>query len=224
MNTAIIVAAGSGLRFGGLKPKQFIDILGKPLIVHTLERFENCPSVDAIVLVLSDHGKAEFVERDLGTGISKLIKTVEGGATRAASVQNGLLAVPNTTKIVAVHDGARPLVSSRDITAVFEAADRTGAACLVAEVTDTIKEIEGDNIVHTVGRDILRKALTPQAFRLDILKEAFEKADDLDQATDDCYLVEKIGHRIEGVPGDPRNIKITRPEDIHFAELCIASE
>ncbi len=222
MNTAIIVAAGSGTRFGSDRPKQFVEILGKPLIIHTLERFEACQSVGEIILVLSPNAIAEFEIAKFRSGIKKLKQIVPGGATRAESVRNGLDAVGADTKVVAVHDGARPLVSVDEIAATIERATETGAACLVAAVTDTIKTIRGDEISGTLDRDKLRRALTPQAFRIEVLRSAFELGDLSEAATDECYLVEKLGHPISFVEGSSRNIKITNPDDLMVAEVYLS--
>ncbi len=222
MNTAIIVAAGSGSRFGSGQPKQFVEILGKPIIIHTLERFEACPPVDEIVLVLSAPMIEEFEISNFRSEITKLKKIVAGGATRAESVRNGLNAVDPASEIVAVHDGARPLVTSAEIAATIEKARETGAACLVAPVTDTIKTIRGDEISGTLDRDKLRRALTPQAFRIEVLRSAFAIGDTSEAVTDECYSVEKLGHPIAIVEGSSRNIKITRPEDLIFAEAILS--
>ncbi len=221
MNTAIIVAAGSGTRFGGETPKQFIDIGGKPLLVHTLECFERSPSIDSVILVLAADRVTEF-SRLVGIyGIRKVSRIVAGGATRAESVSNGLEAVSPACTIVAVHDGARPLVSVDDIGATVRAAEEFGAACLTARVTDTIKQVSGGVIKSTVDRAALRRALTPQAFRFDLLRRAFHDADLTDAATDECYLVEKLGVAIKVVEGSPRNIKVTTPDDLSIAELFL---
>ena len=220
MNTAIIVAAGSGKRFGGEKPKQFLEILGKPLIFHTLERFENCPVVNEIILVLL----AEEIENFPKSEFSKLKKAVAGGATRAESVFRGLQSVSEKTKIVAVHDGARPLISSEEIAETIAKAHKTGAACLVASVNDTIKEVSGEKIVGTIDRRKLRRALTPQCFRREILEKAFAGADMSEVATDECFLVEKAGYEIAVVEGSARNIKITTPEDFRLAEIWLNEE
>lgn len=225
MNIAIIVAAGTGSRFSADQPKQFTPILGKPLLIHTLERFEACPAVDEIVLVLSKDGREQFQISNSKSETSKIRSIVTGGETRAESVKNGLDAIDaSTANVVAIHDGARPLVSVDEIIRTIEQADTTGAACLVAEVTDTIKEISDGVIIGTVDRNKLRRALTPQSFRYDILKRAFENADLGDNVTDECYLVEKLGVEIAVVEGSSRNIKITRAEDIRFAELFLRED
>lgn len=223
MNTAIIVAAGSGQRFAGSQPKQFVPVLGKPLIIHTLERFESCREIDEIVLVLSEDGRRDFEIINLKFEISKLRSIVVGGATRAESVKNGLEAVNSESDIVAVHDGARPLVSVDEITRTVEKAGETGAACLVSDVTDTIKEVEDGHLIRTIDRSKLRRALTPQTFRYDILTKAFEGVDLDESITDECYLVEKLGVKIALVEGNSRNIKITRAEDMVLAEALLKS-
>jgi 2-C-methyl-D-erythritol 4-phosphate cytidylyltransferase len=216
--TAIIVAAGSGSRFNSETPKQFLEINGKPVVVHVIERFESAPSVDAIVLVLA---KDQIGSLELNQ-FTKLQTIVAGGNSRAASVSNGLNAVSADTDIVAVHDGARPLVTVDEIERTIERAKQTGAACLVAAVTDTIKSIRGDEIAATLDRDQLRRALTPQAFRLEVLKTAYDGADLSESITDECYLVERLGHPIAIVEGSVRNIKITHPEDLILAKTLLS--
>ena len=212
--TAIIVAAGTGSRFGSETPKQFLTLAGKPIVVHTIERFAAAPSVDAIVAVVPTH----YVTELGGLDVSKPIRVVSGGRTRAESVANGLNSVENGMEIVAVHDGARPFVSIEEIEKTIAKARETGAACLVGEVTDTIKTIRGDQITGTLDRTKLRRALTPQIFKVEVLRRAFEAADLDDTVTDECFLVENLGHPIAFVEGSSRNIKITHPEDIALAE------
>ncbi len=220
MNVAIIVAAGSGQRFGGDVPKQFLEICGKPLLIHTLEKFENCASIDEIVLVLSFDQIESFSEIAEKFIIKKLEKIISGGKTRAESVFKGLNTIEKS-EIIAVHDGARPLVSCEEISQTVDKAKETGAACLVGKVTDTIKEINGGKISKTINRENLRRALTPQCFRFEILKKAFENADLSENATDECFLVEKIGVEIAFVEGSARNIKITTQEDFRIAEIFL---
>ena len=219
MNTAIIVAAGSGERFRSETPKQFLEINGKAVLLHTIERISSAPSIDAIVLVLAEDRISRF--EDQRSDFPKPLTVVAGGRSRAASVLNGLKALSENCEIVAVHDGARPLVSEEEIENVLAKAKETGAACLVAAVTDTIKSIRGREIAATLNRDKLRRALTPQAFRVEVLRRAFESAD-LDEAvTDDSYLVEKLGHPVAYVEGSPTNIKITHPTDLILAEAMM---
>jgi 2-C-methyl-D-erythritol 4-phosphate cytidylyltransferase len=154
----------------------------------------------------------------------KLKNIVVGGPTRAESVRNGLDVIdPSTAGIVVVHDGARPLVTVDEITRTITAADQHGAACLVAPITDTIKEVIDGKINRTIDRSTLRRALTPQAFQYNILVRAFDGANLHEGITDECYLVELLDHYhpIVAVEGSPRNIKITRPDDLRFAEMFL---
>jgi 2-C-methyl-D-erythritol 4-phosphate cytidylyltransferase len=222
MNIAIIVAAGIGKRFGSDTPKQFLEINEKPVLVHTLERFENCAAIDEIILVLSSDEIEIFSQTSEKFNLNKLKNTVSGGETRAESVWNGLKMIDaENCEIVAVHDGVRPFVSSEEITKTINKAKENGAACLVAPVTDTIKRIEGEKIIETIDRKTLKRALTPQAFRFEIIKSAFENADLNETATDECFLVESAGFEISFVEGSPRNIKITHKEDLALAEFLL---
>ncbi len=223
MNIAVIVAAGGGQRFGTKTPKQFFEILGKPVIVHTLLRFESCPVIDEIVLVLPADELANFSDiAEKYHNIRKLNKIIAGGKTRTKSVLNGLNSIeqPNV-EVVVVHDGARPFVSVDEITQVVTKAKETGAACLVADVTDTIKEVANGKIMNTIDRRRLKRALTPQAFRYEILKRAFAENNLDENATDECFLVEKLGFEIAVIEGSARNIKITFPEDKMIAEFFL---
>ena len=222
MNFAIVVAAGSGTRFGTKTPKQFLEIKHKPLIIHTLECFEQCQKVDQIILVLAATQNKSFLQIAEKYRLKKLSKIVTGGKTRAESVFNGLKAVrPVGKTIVTVHDGARPLVTPEEISATIEKAETDGAACLVTTVTDTIKKVLDGQIVKTIDRVQLRRALTPQSFRYEILRDSFEKSDLSEAATDECFLVEKAGYKISTVEGSARNIKITHKEDLALAEFFL---
>ncbi len=223
MVSVIIVAAGSGSRFGGNTPKQFLEINGKPIVVHTLQRFDECPVIDEIILVLPPTEILQTSQVASKFGIKKLTKTISGGKNRAESVWNGFSQIePGTSEIVAVHDGARPLVSVDEITQTVEKAREKGAAILVAPVTDTIKEISSDGkITQTIDRQKLRRALTPQCFRYEILKRAFDENIISEIATDESFLVEKLGIEVSIVEGSARNIKITHKEDLILAEALL---
>lgn len=223
INTGLIVAAGTGERFGG-PPKQFIELLDKPLIIHTIERFESCTAIDEIVLVVASD-QLDFANRLVGRySFAKIRAVVAGGSTRAVSVKNGLNEIDKENAwIVAVHDGARPLVFVDEITRTVEAASLHGAACLVADVTDTIKEVDKGFITGTVPRANLRRALTPQAFQYDILTMATDSVPEWEDATDECSIVEKAGIRVFCVEGSPRNIKVTKPEDLILVKMYLES-
>jgi len=224
MNTAIIVAAGSGSRFDPENPKQFVELLGRQLLVHTMEKFERAESVNSVVLVVAKQYVDTYAKSLEKYGFTKIFAVVPGGETRAESVRNGLNAVDTRTEFVAVHDGARPLVTVDEIDRTIARAKETGAACLVAAVTDTIKSIRGDEIAATLDRAQLRRALTPQAFKIEVLKKAFDGVSLDKSVTDECYLVERLGHPIAIVEGSVRNIKITHPEDLILAEALLSQE
>ena len=224
MNVAIVVAAGKGTRLGGDRPKQFLELDGIPVIVHTLKQFERCREISELIIVLPRDETDWFLSRLKEFGLQKPMRIAAGGATRAQSVQRGL-ALIGEAEIVAVHDGVRPFVTPAEIDRAVTAARATGAAILVAPVADTIKEIKDDRIVRTLSRSQLRRALTPQCFRFDILKRAYDQlaeveAEDI-EVTDDCFLVERLGVEIVAVEGSARNIKITREEDLLLGEAIL---
>ena len=223
MNVAIIAAAGQGTRMGGKRAKQFLELAGIPVIIHTLKRFEQCEVIQEIIVVLPAQESAEFLSLADKYGLRKLAKVVPGGITRAESVLRGLRAVREATvEIVAVHDGVRPFVTPEEITRTVEAARAHEAAILVAAVTDTIKEVESEQVARTLKRGQVRRALTPQCFRYSVLRRAYEQADVLDpDLTDDSVLVERLGTKVAIVEGNPHNIKITQPQDLAIAEVLL---
>jgi 2-C-methyl-D-erythritol 4-phosphate cytidylyltransferase len=226
MNIAIIAAAGQGARMGGGRAKQFLELAGTPIIIHTLKCFEQCDVIHAIVVVLPEQDVAGFVALTEKHALGKIARVVAGGATRAESVWRGLQAVDQSAvEIVAVHDGARPFVTVDEITRTVAAARQYEAAILVAPVTDTIKEIEAGSVSRTLNRAQLRRALTPQCFDYSLLRRAYEQADvrNDSELTDDSVVVERLGVKVAIIEGSPRNIKITRPEDIAIAEGLLVS-
>ena len=226
MNVAIIAAAGQGTRMGGKRAKQFLEIAGVPVIIHTLRRFEQCAAIQEMIVVLPAQDAAGFLSLAGKHGLRKLARVVPGGATRAESVWRGLQSVrAATAEIIAVHDGVRPFVTPDEIERTVRAAQASGAAILTAPVVETIKEVEDGRIVRTLDRTRLQRALTPQCFRYELLRRAFENAPELiANATDDSSLVESLGASVAIIEGDARNIKITRPEDIALAEIILKQE
>jgi 2-C-methyl-D-erythritol 4-phosphate cytidylyltransferase len=226
MNVAVIVAAGRGTRAGaGERPKQFRLLCGTPLLVHTLRRFEECETITQTMTVVPADYAEDFESSVREFDLKKLARVLVGGATRTESVWRGLQAIDDATaEIVAVHDGVRPFVSPAEIDATVRAAEQHGAALLVAPVTDTIKEVRDGLITQTFERANLRRALTPQCFRYELLRRAYERAiaEGFD-ATDDCALVERLGVQVFAIEGDTRNIKLTRPEDFALAEIMLKS-
>jgi 2-C-methyl-D-erythritol 4-phosphate cytidylyltransferase len=221
MNIAIIAAAGAGTRMASDRPKQFLQLAGRPVIFHTLKVFEECDSIDEVIVVLPAAESAGFLS--LAGSFRKVARVVPGGVTRADSVKRGLMAIrAATAEIVAVHDGVRPFVTAEEIDAVVAAAQTDGAAILVAPVTDTIKQVSDGRVVQTLDRGVLRRALTPQCFRYDVLREAYQAADVTDPSvTDESVLVEKLGIPVSIVEGSSRNIKITTAQDLAIAEAIL---
>jgi 2-C-methyl-D-erythritol 4-phosphate cytidylyltransferase len=226
MNTAIIAAAGTGSRMASDRPKQFLQLAGRPVIFHTLKVFEECDSIDEVIVVLPAAESAGFLSLAGKYSVRKLARVVPGGATRADSVKRGLMAIRSATaEIVAVHDGVRPFVTVDEINNTVAAAKADGAAILVAPVTDTIKEVTGAGVLRTLDRGVLRRALTPQCFRYELLREAYEHADVNDPSlTDESTLVEQLGRPVSIVEGSARNIKITTVEDLAIAEAILAAD
>ncbi len=226
MNIAIIPAAGSGARFGGQIPKQFVEIAGAPIIVHTLRRFEECDEIDSIIVALRPEEIDRF-ERSLSAhGIRKPVHLVNGGAERSDSIFNALEAASELQpEIVAVHDAVRPFVSPKQISDVIARAREIGAAILALPTTDTLKEVENGMIQRTIDRRRIWRAQTPQAFRYELLLRANNeaRAASLPSAatTDDSFLIERQGLPVAIVEGSPSNIKITTPEDLFLAEKLL---
>jgi len=226
MNIAIIAAAGAGSRIASDRPKQFLLLAGKPVIFHTLQVFEECDSIEEVLVVLPAAESAGFLSLAGKYRIRKLARVVPGGATRADSVKRGLMSIRSATaEIVAVHDGVRPFVTAEEINRTVAAAKSDGAAILVAPVTDTIKQVSERQVLKTFDRSLLRRALTPQCFRYELLCDAYRQADVNDPSlTDESALVEKIGKPVSIVEGSARNIKITTVEDLAIAEAILAAD
>jgi len=224
MNVAIVVAGGKGVRFGGDRPKQFLEANGSPIIIHTLRQFERCREIGSVIVVLPAEETAGFQSLIEKFALQKVTRVVAGGTTRAQSVKQGLAAIEDAD-VVAVHDAVRPLVTPDEIDSVVKAANESSAAILVARVSDTIKDVRSDRVVNTLPRVNLRRALTPQCFRIDVLKQAYEQLEKLEAAgievTDDSFLVERLGFEVMTIEGNARNIKITRQEDLVFAEAFL---
>ncbi len=221
---AILLAAGSGRRMGSVLPKQFIDLAGRPMLVHALAAFERAEQVERVVLVtLADSvDRCRKVVREWG--ISKVTAVVTGGEQRQDSVAEGLRAVPEDAGVIVVHDGARPLVLPEQIDAVIDLAREKGSAVLGTPVTDTIKEIDNGRVLHTLDRSRLWRVQTPQAFRAPILHRAHEVAARCGYTgTDDTSLLEQLNVPVYVVTGREDNLKITAPEDLAMAESILRS-
>jgi 2-C-methyl-D-erythritol 4-phosphate cytidylyltransferase len=220
---AIIVAAGQSERFGGGLPKQFRALAGRPLLAWTIERFEKATSIDSITLVVAEEHLLYAGEKVVDPfGFHKVTRIVPGGEVRRESVLKGLERLPLSTGLVAIHDGARPLVSPADIDAVVALAAKERAAMLAAPVTDTVKRVKEGYVMSTLERNALYLAQTPQAFQYDLILKAHRQANEsgLD-VTDDAALVERLGFKVRVVEPSRPNFKITRREDLIAAEAFL---
>lgn len=216
---AIIVAAGSGSRMG--KPKQFLPLGGKTVCEWALHQFLSVEDVAQVIMVMSPENVKQH-----GTRLSSQdprIVCVEGGDTRMGSVRKGFSKVLEDADVVAVHDGARPLVTPSIIQACIEEAEQSGAALPAVQVKDTLKKVTNKQgwISGTPARSAFWGAQTPQCYRREILDEALQRFPGEEEATDESQLVEKAGHRVKIVPSSYENFKITTPEDLIMAEALL---
>jgi 2-C-methyl-D-erythritol 4-phosphate cytidylyltransferase len=220
----VIPAAGIGTRMGTNLPKQFVPLLGKPLLIYTLEVFHRIPEIDALVLVVSDDSLSKVKTMLNEYHLETSTYLVAGGEHRQDSVFNGLkLMKEHKVDIVLVHDAVRPFVTPELVYALLEAAREYEAAIPVVRPKETIKQSSGDGFVeNSIPRDLLWVVQTPQAFRFALLYTAFEKASaEKFYGTDEAMLVERIGTKVKTVESSYKNIKITTPEDFALAELWL---
>ena len=216
---AVIVAAGTASRMGGID-KVMAELDGEPMILRTVRTFESCDAIKEIVVVTREDLILPIMR--LCAGLSKVQAVVCGGADRQESVQRGLNALSDKVKLVAVQDGARPLITHAVIDRAVWAAHTYGAAAPAVPVKDTIKVVTGGVIKETPDRATLQAVQTPQVFDFDLLRGALKKAADEGAAlTDDCSAVERMGMTVKIVEGDERNIKVTTPMDLNIAKLLL---
>lgn len=219
MNSGIIVAAGRSLRVGKSVDKAFLSLGSKPVLVYSLLAFEKCRDVEEIILVV----RRERIESARCIvqmfGCTKIRKIVGGGARRHVSVANGLAEVSDDTTIVAVHDGARPCVTSELISETIKAAKKYGSGVAAIKITDTVKKAHhGMVISDTIDREKLWMAQTPQTFKLDLLLKGIKAASKKKlTVTDEASAVELVSDAVRLVQSSPSNIKITTPDDLVLA-------
>ncbi|HEY7534715.1 MAG TPA: 2-C-methyl-D-erythritol 4-phosphate cytidylyltransferase [Thermodesulfobacteriota bacterium] len=222
--TAIIAAAGLGKRYGEGIRKQFQLLNGKPLLVHSIDRFEESELIKEIILVVPEDSinycHREIVER---FRFKKIAKIIPGREQRQHSVESGFNSVSSETDVVVIHDGVRPLVTVGLINRVIKECLQSGGAIAAVPMRDTVKKSSARNHIEgTLSRESLWLAQTPQAFKYDLLKTAYEKtANDGFLGTDEASLVEQLGIQIKLVPGSQTNIKITTREDLLLGELLL---
>jgi len=232
----IIPAAGLGTRMSAAhggpksKSKQFFELQGTPILVHTLRKFTQCDAVGEIVVALRKSETATFQRQIEAEGFAKPLRVVEGGEHRQNSVANAIAALGAAEDdIVLVHDAVRPFVEQETIVNVIEAVKKYDAAIAGIPAVDTVKQVDrtadGAVVIATVPRERMVLAQTPQGFRFGLLKKAFdEAAADGFMGTDEASLIERSGSPVHVVMGSPRNMKITTPADLELAEFFLAQE
>lgn len=220
---AIIVAGGKGTRFGSDIPKQFLLLCGRPVLMHTIDRFSECS--DEIIVVLPENQIEDWQQLCKVHGYATPHTIVAGGSTRFGSVKNALDSItPCAIDLIAVHDGVRPLVDKHIIDEAYAVAAITGSAVPAIDVTDTIRQLDEEGLSSkALLRSTLRAVQTPQTFNAGMLKSSYDVPFS-EAFTDDASVVEAKGHKIELTKGNPRNIKITHSIDLLIAEELLKNE
>lgn len=224
MNAGLIVAGGSGERFGRQGGKQLAPLAGRPMLFWALAAFQAATCVDTVIVTFAREGMEGLADELARWGLPKVALAVSGAETRQGSVRAGLRAVPAEATVVVVHDGARPLVTPADIDACVSALDSADGAVLGRPAVDTIKRVRQDGtIAQTLERSELWQAETPQAFRAETLRRAHEEALHSGlEATDDAMLVEASGGTVRMVRATGPNLKVTLPSDLALAAAILA--
>jgi 2-C-methyl-D-erythritol 4-phosphate cytidylyltransferase len=222
---AVIPSAGLGLRMGSDQAKQFMVFNGKPLLAATLQPFQRCEAVDAVVLMVPPNDIA-FCRKDIVERfkLDKVKTLIAGGKRRQDSVRLGLEAIAGNFKLVLIHDGVRPIITESLIQRVIDAARIHRAVITGLPAKETVKEVDSDRqVIRTYDRKQVWLIQTPQAFRYEDIFAAHQKAhqEDWDEATDDSVLLERMGIPITVIEGDENNIKITTPNDMELAKLYL---
>lgn len=220
----IIVAAGSSTRMQGIN-KQFMNILGVPVIARTLMAFDSCPDISKIILVASKNHICDMQLLCEKYMVSKVSDIVEGGSNRHESVMHGIAMLGSDDNAVLIHDGARPFVETKTISEVVLALKNFDAAVCVSKINDTVKKVSEDGFVtSTVDRSMLYSAQTPQGVDVKKYKTACENTVDIDLFTDDVSIMEAAGYKVKAIVCSNKNIKITTPDDIAIAESLVRGE
>ena len=218
--SVVVVAAGSSTRMG--TDKLMLTLGGIPVIIRTLKAVEAAPSVDEIILVTREDMMVPLSQLCQEFALTKVTKVIRGGKTRTESVRLGTLEASGDAQVIAIHDGARPLVTTEVIESVIAQALESGAAAPAVPVKDTIKVARKGVVESTPDRASLFAVQTPQVFEASLIRAALQKAlDDGAEMTDDCSAVERLGMKVVLTEGDVRNLKLTTPEDILTAEALL---
>ena len=224
MISAIIVAAGKGIRMDDTVRKQYLLLAGRPILGHTLPAFDVCNLIDKIFLVVPEED-FEFCHKNILSplNLQKKVGLVSGGTERQDSVYNGLLAIDNKGGIVVIHDGVRPFISPEQLAACINGAKEHGACILGIPAYDTVKSVSSSGYIDkTLERDTIWLAQTPQAFKYDLIIKAHENAKQEGfTGTDDAMLVERLGINVRVIRGNRYNIKITTREDLLLARAIL---
>ncbi|MDY6791021.1 MAG: 2-C-methyl-D-erythritol 4-phosphate cytidylyltransferase [Thermodesulfobacteriota bacterium] len=222
MVSAVIVAAGKGIRMNDTVRKQYLQLAGRPVLSHPLAVFDECRSISKIFIVVPQEDFA-YCRKMIVPMFNHKINLVAGGKERQDSVYNGLLAVGENNGIVIIHDGVRPFVNKEMLESCVKGAKKHGACIIGVPVNETLKKINSfGNIEKTIPRKNIWIAQTPQAFRYEIIMKAHENARVKGyEGTDDAFLVEKMGTQIKIITGSKKNIKLTTREDLKLAEMML---
>lgn len=220
---AIIVAAGSSTRMQGIN-KQFMPVLGVPVIARTLMTFEACDDISKIIVVTSTNSIVDMQLICEKYMISKVADIIEGGSNRHESVINGMTCLDECDKKVLIHDGARPFVSVNIISDVVNALCQYDAALCVSKINDTVKMVDDGMVINTVDRSMLYAAQTPQGVDVNKYKNACDSLHNIDLFTDDASIMEAAGYTVKAIIGSSKNIKITTPDDVAIAEAIVKGE
>lgn len=223
MNSAIIVAAGKSERMGSGTDKAFLSLGSRPVLAYSVMAFEACTDVDEVVLVVRKEKLIAARGMARMFGCSKLRAVVAGGRNRQDSVAAGLEALGEDSRIVVVHDGARPMISPELISSTIKTAKRSGSAVAARKITDTVKYVErGLSVDHTIDRNHLWASQTPQAFKTDLLRKAYARIVETGTSvTDESAALELIGEKVRLVENEHPNVKITTSEDLNLAAVLM---
>lgn len=219
---AVLVAGGKGMRMGTSLSKQYLPLAGKPVLMHTLERFFHADASIHLVLVLPKEDFEYWTSLCITHDFVLPHQVVAGGASRFQSVKNGLMALPFEEGLVAIHDGVRPFVSEKVIQTSFEQAAEKGSAIPVVALKDSLRKVGAEGESSFQDRTHFRLVQTPQTFQLKRLLQAFA-VEELAIFTDDATVYEHQGWEVSLIEGNPENIKLTTPEDLAFAEFVVAT-
>ena len=225
---AVIPAAGSGIRMGLSRAKQFVDLCGKPVLAVTLNHFQECDLVDKTVVVIP-HGDVDYCLREIVDryGLTKVFKVIAGGERRQDSVRRGVEAVANCCRWVLIHDGVRPLVTSGLLARVIKAARRFRAVITGLPIKETVKEIDSQGgVLRSIDRRRLWLIQTPQIFRWEDINLGHQQAliHGWEEAPDDAFLIEKMEIPVKIIEGEEQNIKVTTPQDLELARFIISRQ